>query len=165
MAILMLLNEECVLLVDTNTEFTRTFAEFYFGEHTAHKTNLVVAGDNTRAHVKMMFQDLIKDYCFCDISNEISVSELASYIHEHHPVSAVIINALDYHLANEEQKFIFDSLHPIRYLAEENDKGEFYFERVDNQCHDNHLSCNSKVAEATEDITQSLYRLDSEKQI
>jgi len=163
-AIDMLLNVDALLLVDTNTEFTKSFAECHFSEAHQRPSNLIVAGDNTRILVKMMFQELIKDYCYCDISNEISVSELASYLHEHHNVSAVLINAHDYTLADDEQKFIFNSLHPVRFLVEENELGEFYFERLLDVGHDNHLSCSSKVAEVTNDISESLCKMDSEEQ-
>lgn len=161
----MLSKVETYLLVDTNTEFTQAFASFYFAPEECRPSNLVVAGDNTRLLVKMMFQELIKDYSYCDISNEISVSELASYLHEHHVIAAVLINAHDYKLADDEQRFIFNSLHPVRFLVEENESGEFYFERLLDTAHDNHLSCSSMVAEATDDISESLCKLASEEQL
>lgn len=34
--------------------------------------------------VKLMFDELIKDYCYCDFSNEISVFELVSYLYEYY---------------------------------------------------------------------------------
>ena len=76
-----------------------------------------------RQLVKMMFDELIKDYCYCDFENEISVSELASYLHEHHDIQGVLFNHTDYLLADEKQRFIYNSLHKNRILINLDDTG------------------------------------------
>ncbi|MFC3031979.1 hypothetical protein ACFOEE_05570 [Pseudoalteromonas fenneropenaei] len=157
----MLITVGSMLLVDTNSEFTREFAEYY-ASISDTPCKLVVAGDNTRLLVKLMFQQRIQDYCYCDLSNEISVSELASYLHDHHHIDGVLISALDYHLADDSQRFIFNSLHPVRYLVVQDIDGNYHFERLLDSGFDNHLSCQGRVAEATDDIAETLCKLDSE---
>jgi hypothetical protein len=134
------------LLVDIDNEFSRAFAEHYFAK--AESSTLVVAGANSRQMVKLMFDELIKDYCYCDFSNEISVSELASYLHEHHTIQGVLINLTDYQLADDAQKFIYNSLHKIRYLVQQDEQG-FSFTPCPDAAHINHLSCQSEIAETT----------------
>ena len=134
------------LLVDIDDEFSRAFAQHYFAN--AENSTLVVAGANSRHMVKLMFDQLVKDYCYCDFSNEISVSELASYLHEHHDIQGVLINQTDYQLANDAQKFIYNSLHKIRYLVQQ-DGHSFSFIPCPDPAHINHLSCQSEIAETT----------------
>ena len=87
------------LLIDIDNDFSRALAghSFNSSENNAPST-LVIAGNNMRQLVKMMFDELIKDYCYCDFENEISVSELASYLHEHHDIKGVLFNHTDYYL-------------------------------------------------------------------
>ena len=134
------------LLVDIDNEFSRAFTEHYFAS--VEGSTLVVAGANSRHMVKLMFDELIKDYCYCDFSNEISVSELASYLHEHHSIKGVLINLTDYQLADDAQKFIYNSLHKIRYLVQQ-DGQSFSFTPCPDVAHINHLSCQSEIAETT----------------
>lgn len=137
------------LLVDIDSDFSRAFAEHYFAQK--KPATLIAAGANTRQLVKLMFDELIKDYCYCDFHNEISVSELATYIHEHHNIKGVLINITDYQLADNEQKFIFDSLHSKRFLVKQTEQG-FNFVSVTDQAHTNHLSCHSELAETSADV-------------
>ena len=137
------------LLVDIDNEFSRAFAQHYFAS--AENSTLVVAGANSRHMVKLMFDQLVKDYCYCDFSNEISVSELASYLHEHNDIQGVLINQTDYQLANDAQKFIYNSLHKIRYLVQQ-DGHSFSFTPCPDAAHINHLSCQSEIAETTADV-------------
>ena len=66
------------LLIDIDNDFSRALAGHSFNsfENNAPST-LVIAGNNMRQLVKMMFDELIKDYCYCDFENEISVSEIS----------------------------------------------------------------------------------------
>ena len=137
------------LLVDIDNEFSRVFTEHYFAS--VEGSTLVVAGANSRHMVKLMFDELIKDYCYCDFSNEISVSELASYLHEHHNIKGVLINLTDYQLADDAQKFIYNSLHKIRYLVKQEEQG-FSFAPCPDSAHINHLSCQTTIAETTTDL-------------
>lgn len=146
------------LLVDNDSEFTRQFAEHYFDGK--KKSTLVVAGSNTRVLVKLMFDELIKDYCYCDFENEISVSELATYVHEHHDVTGVLINKTDYLLADEKQRFIFNSLHGVRFLVSESDNG-FLFEAAPDDAQSNHLSCQSEIAETPLDLDSLCEKLNN----
>ena len=120
------------LLIDIDNEFSRTFAEYYF-KHTAPNTpsTLIVAGSNTRKLVKMMFDELIKDYCYCDLENEISVSELATYLHEHQDIQGVLFNNTDYLLA---------------------DDNGYTFNRITDEGFKNHLSCDTDIAETPKDL-------------
>ncbi|MGS0534816.1 hypothetical protein [Pseudoalteromonas sp. SaAl2] len=140
------------LLIDNDSEFSRQFTEHYFGQaNTNTPSTLVVAGINTRQLVKLMFDELIKDYCYCDFNNEISVSELASYLHEHHDIVGVLFNQTDYLLADDKQRFIFNSLHNVRFLVSEVEHG-YHFEPVTEQAHSNHLSCQDDIAETPHDL-------------
>jgi len=140
------------LLIDNDSEFSRQFTEHYFGQaNTNTPSTLVVAGINTRQLVKLMFDELIKDYCYCDFNNEISVSELASYLHEHHDIVGVLFNQTDYLLADDKQRFIFNSLHNVRFLVSEVEHG-YHFEPVTEQAHSNHLSCQDDIAETPQDL-------------
>jgi hypothetical protein len=135
------------LLIDIDNDFSRALAghSFNSSENNAPST-LVIAGNNMRQLVKMMFDELIKDYCYCDFENEISVSELASYLHEHHDIKGVLFNHTDYLLADEKQRFIYNSLHKNRFLVSQNEDG-FTFNPVTDPGHSNHLSCHTDIAE------------------
>ncbi|BED88094.1 MULTISPECIES: hypothetical protein [unclassified Pseudoalteromonas] len=140
------------LLIDIDNEFSRTFAEHYFKRATPNTAStLIVAGSNTRKLVKMMFDELIKDYCYCDLENEISVSELASYMHEHHDIQGVLFNKTDYLLASDNQRFIYNSLHEKRYLVSIDDSG-YTFNRITDEGFKNHLSCDTEIAETPKDL-------------
>jgi histone acetyltransferase (RNA polymerase elongator complex component) len=142
------------LLIDIDNEFSRSFADHYFNSTQRDSpSTLVIAGSNTRQLVKMMFDELIKDYCYCDLENEISVSELASYLHEHHHIQGVLLNKTDYLLANDTQRFIYNSLHEKRFLVSRNENG-FTFTPVPDPGHTNHLSCHTDIAETSQDLTE-----------
>jgi len=90
------------LLIDIDTKFSRAFAKYYVNNNDKTKAStLVAAGSNTRQLVKMMFDELIKDYSYCDLDNEISVSELINYLKEHHDLHGVLFNSTDYLLASD----------------------------------------------------------------
>ena len=149
------------LLIDNDSEFSRQFTEHYFGQaNTNTPSTLVVAGINTRQLVKLMFDELIKDYCYCDFNNEISVSELASYLHEHHDIVGVLFNQTDYLLADDKQRFIFNSLHNVRFLVSEVEHG-YHFEPVTEQAHSNHLSCQDDIAETPQDLNALNEKINS----
>ena len=140
------------LLIDVDNQFSRAFAGYYFNSVKRDTpSSLVVAGSNTRLLVKMMFDDLIKDYCYCDFENEISVSELASYLHEHHDIKGVLFNETDYLLADEKQRFIYNSLHDKRFLVSQKEK-RFIIKPVEEQGFSNHLSCHTDIAKTSDDI-------------
>nr|WP_081707854.1 hypothetical protein [Pseudoalteromonas sp. TB13] len=112
------------LLIDIDNEFSRAFAEYYVNNNGKTKTStLIAAGSNTRQLVKMMFDELIKDYSYCDLENEISVSELINYLKEHHDLHGVLFNSTDYLLASDKQRFIYNSLHEKRFLISLDDTG------------------------------------------
>ena len=140
------------LLIDVDNQFSRAFAGYYFN-NVMHNTpsTLVVAGSNTRVLVKMMFDDLIKDYCYCDFQNEISVSELANYLHEHHKIKGVLFNETDYLLADEKQRFIYNSLHDKRFLVSQKEK-QFLIKPLKEQGFSNHLSCHTDIVKTADDI-------------
>lgn len=149
------------LLIDNDSDFSRQFTEHYFAQANASEpSTLVIAGVNTRQLVKLMFDELIKDYCYCDFNNEISVSELASYLHEHHDIAGVLFNQTDYLLADDKQRFIFNSLHSVRFLVTEVDGG-YHFEPVTEQAHNNHLSCQTDIAETPQDLAALDEKLNS----
>jgi hypothetical protein len=110
--------------------------------------------------VKLMFDQLIKDYCYCDFSNEISVSELASYLHEHHDIAGVLYNQTDYLLADDKQRFIFNSLHSVRFLIKEIDDG-YLFEPVTDLAQNNHLSCQTEIAETPQNLDALCEKLNN----
>ncbi|AOT07177.1 hypothetical protein [Pseudoalteromonas luteoviolacea] len=138
------------LLVDSNWEFSQEFVEFVKSLAPDTPSQLIIAGDNTKQMLKMMFKDQIKDYSYCDFDNEISVSELATYLHEHHKIQGVLIYALDYNLADEKQKFIFNSLHAERYTIEQLANG-YDYHRINDTFNNNHLTCNSSLAATKHD--------------
>ncbi|WP_276753861.1 hypothetical protein [Pseudoalteromonas marina] len=142
------------LLIDIDNEFSRAFAGHYFNSAKRDApSTLVIAGANTRQLVKMMFDELIKDYCYCDFENEISVSELASYLHEHHDIKGVLFNQTDYLLADEKQRFIYNSLHEKRFLVTQDETG-FAFSPVKDEGFSNHLSCHTDIADTSVDIIE-----------
>jgi hypothetical protein len=124
--------------------------------------HLIVAGEDTRHLVKMMFDNLIKDYCYCDFANEISVTELAAYLLEHHQIAGVIIHDLDFHLANDEQRAIFNSLHPIRFLVELTPEG-YNYSQIPDSFQENHMSCHiDHLDEEDKSIAESLCKLEND---
>ncbi|MBQ4832845.1 hypothetical protein J8L70_06295 [Pseudoalteromonas sp. MMG010] len=148
------------LLLDTDSKFSHDFATHYFDQSKRQNpSTLIVAGGNTRQLVKMMFDNLIKDYSYCDISNEISVSELASYLHTHHQIKGVLLNKADYLSASKEQQFIFNSIHQIRFLVSQSENG-YYFESVGEKGHVNHLSCQTEIAQTSADLTELAIQLN-----
>ena len=146
------------LLIDHDSDFSRRFTEYYFGD--SKNSTLVIAGANTRQLVKLMFDQLIKDYCYCDFANEISVSELATYLHEHHEISGVLFNETDYLLADDNQRFIYNSLHTVRFLVSENEHG-FQFTPVADEAQNNHLSCQGDIAQTPQDLDALSEKLNS----
>ncbi|CAH9055987.1 hypothetical protein PSECIP111854_01698 [Pseudoalteromonas sp. CIP111854] len=149
------------LLVDSNMQFSREYTEFLKKHSANEESQIIAAGDNSRHLLKMMFDNLIKDYCYCDFANEISVSELATYLNEHHQICGVLISSVDYHLANKEQQFIFNSLHLVRYILVQQQDGSFEYEKLTDKANVNHLSCNGALSAVGEDIEASLCKLDS----
>ena len=136
----MALQDGCFLLVDSNWDFSLELVEHIKARQPGAASNIIIAGDNTKQMLKMMFNEQIKDYCYCDFDNEISVSELATYLHQHHKICAVLFYALDYHLASSEQRFIFDSLHRFRFIIEQSPAG-FEVSQLNASATINHLSC------------------------
>lgn len=135
------------LLIDIDNEFSRSFAEYTLNdEHVA----IIIAGINSRKLIKMVFDRLVKDYCYCDIENEISVSELASYLHQHHDIDGVLLNQTDYLLADDKQRFIYNSLHPQRFSVKQTEQG-YTLIPITDEAYSNHLSCYTDIAQTTMD--------------
>ena len=152
---------ENFLLIDSNADFSREFVSYQNQQFPDKPQHLIVAGENTRHLVKMMFDDLIKDYCYCDFANEISVTELAAYLLAHHKIAGIIIHDLDFHLANDEQRTIFNSLHPVRFLVESTQESYKYIKLPDN-FQENHMSCHHEhLNEDDLSIAQSLCKLEN----
>lgn len=143
------------LLIDIDNGFSRAFVIHYLGAKACAKLDIIVAGENTQKLVKMMFDELVKDYCYCDIENEISVSELASYLHQHHNIQGVLFNQTDYLLADDKQRFIYNSLHEKRYTIIQTNQG-YNIKTIKDECHSNHLSCDSDIAQAAQELTALL---------
>ena len=141
------------LLIDIDNEFSRSFIKHYINSNDPAKKDIVIAGANTQKLVKMMFDELVKDYCYCDIENEISISELASYLHEHHNVQGVLFNQTDYLLADDTQRFIYNSLHEKRYIISQTNHG-YDINPINEECHSNHLSCDTDIAQTAQELTE-----------
>tara|TARA_E500000178_G_scaffold328148_1_gene357851 strand:+ start:1800 stop:2273 length:474 start_codon:yes stop_codon:yes gene_type:complete len=149
------------LLIDIDNEFSRSFVKQYINTNDAAKKDIIIAGANTQKLVKMMFDELVKDYCYCDIENEISISELASYLHEHHNVQGVLFNQTDYLLADDKQRFIYNSLHEKRYIIIQTNHG-YDIKPINEECHSNHLSCHTDIAQTAQELAE-LAAPESEK--
>ena len=119
-----------------NSTLESSIVKQYINTNDAAKKDIVIAGANTQKLVKMMFDELVKDYCYCDIENEISISELASYLHEHHNVQGVLFNQTDYLLADDKQRFIYNSLHEKRYIISQTNHG-YDIKPINEECHSN----------------------------
>lgn len=143
------------LLIDIDNEFSRAFVIHYLDTKACAKLDIIVAGENTQKLVTMMFDELVKDYCYCDIENEISVSELASYLHQHHNIQGVLFNQTDYLLADDKQRFIYNSLHEKRYTIIQTNQG-YNIKPIKDECHSNHLSCDSDIAQTAQELTALL---------
>lgn len=143
------------LLIDIDNEFSRAFVKHYINTNDAAKKDIIIAGENTQKLVKMMFDELVKDYCYCDIENEISISELASYLHEHHNVQGVLFNQTDYLLADDTQRFIYNSLHEKRYMISQTNHA-YDINPINEECHSNHLSCDTDIAQTAQELTELL---------
>ncbi|NWL14369.1 hypothetical protein FHG08_01025 [Pseudoalteromonas sp. Scap03] len=141
------------LLIDIDNEFSRAFVKYYINTNDAAKKDIIIAGANTQKLVKMMFDELVKDYCYCDIENEISISELASYLHEHHNVQGVLFNQTDYLLADDTQRFIYNSLHEKRYIISQTNHG-YDINPINEECHSNHLSCDTDIAQTAQELIE-----------
>ena len=140
------------LLVDIDNDFSRALAEHYFSSAQNNTpSTLVIAGSNTRQLVKMMFDDLINDYCYCNFDNEISVCELANYLQEHHDIKGVLFNRADYLRADEKQRFIYNSLHTNRILVSKKEGG-FSFDPITERGYENHLSCHVNVVKTPKNL-------------
>ncbi|WP_440054051.1 hypothetical protein ACSLBF_14420 [Pseudoalteromonas sp. T1lg65] len=130
------------LLVDSNGEFSQELLDYLQSQAPQAPSDMIIAGDYTRQMLKMMFKQQVKDYYYCDFSNEISVTELASYLLDYHVINGVLLHALDYQLASREQKFIFNSLHPNRFLVDQTPQG-YTIKLVSTHPIHNHLTCHS----------------------
>ena len=105
------------LLIDIDNEFSRAFAQYNKNNNkSTTPCELIAVGSNTRQLVKMMFDEQIKDYCYCDLENEISVAELSHYLADHHSIHGVLFNSADYLLASDQQRSIYNSLNENRFL-------------------------------------------------
>ncbi|RZF77658.1 hypothetical protein EXT46_16140 [Pseudoalteromonas sp. CO325X] len=123
------------LLIDSDPLLSRAFC----ANPDAHA--VIVAGANTRHMVKLMFDQQVKDYCYCDFDNEISVAELSSYVSRHHSVAGVLVFACAYESASNSFKWVIDSLHENRLLI--NKQGaDYHLTPLTTPYHQNHLSCN-----------------------
>jgi hypothetical protein len=157
---LMLFDVADYLLIDIDNEFSKALIEHYLhNAEQAAPSGLIVAGANTRQLVKMMFNEQIKDYCYCDIENEISVTELASYLHEHHAIKGVLINHTDYLLADDRQRFIFNSMHETRLLVSHTEQG-YTFTPVAEKGYVNHLSCHTDSTRTAIDLSELALHLN-----
>ncbi len=123
------------LLIDHDTRTSRLLLE-------GHKSPpRVIAGTNMRELTRLMLDSLIGDYCYCDFSNEISVTELAGYLYEHHDIAGVLLFSPHYRAVGKHQQWIYDSLHPNR-LSYFPDELSYAFSPLMNPHTSNHLSCN-----------------------
>ncbi|MGO2168119.1 MAG: hypothetical protein ACTH3M_07440, partial [Pseudoalteromonas sp.] len=61
---------------------------------------------------------------------------------------------------DEKQRFIFNSLHTVRFLITEKDDG-FSFEAAPDDAQSNHLSCQSDIAETPQNLDAMFEKLNN----
>ena len=109
----MQLNGKTFLIIDHIPAVTRRFTMSL----TNTKTKLVVAGNNTRHLLRMMYDHLIEDYTYCDFNSEISVAELKQYVSTYHHIDGLYIFADYYEQQSAETKQLITSLHKHVFLV------------------------------------------------
>lgn len=98
------------LLLDTDPQSSRMlFAQKQFSD-------LVAAGANTRHLLLQMSSNHIKDFCYCDFNNEISVIELVNYAAKFHQVQGVLVFESAYRNGSAQFRALVNALHPRRVL-------------------------------------------------
>ncbi|TMP07100.1 hypothetical protein CWC11_07590 [Pseudoalteromonas sp. S3178] len=140
------------LLIDIDNEFSRAFAQYNKNNNkSSTPCELIAVGSNTRQLVKMMFDEQIKDYCYCDLENEISVAELSHYLADHHSIHGVLFNSADYLLASDQQRSIYNSLNENRFLINLDDT-EYTLSRITDDTLTEPLIAEHDIAHSTQEL-------------
>ena len=108
----MQLNRKTFLIIDHIPAVTRRFTMSL----TSTNSKLVVAGNNTRHLLRMMYDHLIEDYTYCDFNSEISVAELKQYVSTYHHIDGLYLFADYYQQQPSETKQLITSLHKQVFL-------------------------------------------------
>jgi len=111
----MILNEKKFLLIDN-----ASFSSRQFCHHLAEKNSKVIGtGENTRNLLRMMYDHLVEDYCYCDFTDEISISQMSVYLKNYHALDGVFICNNMFNEASSQKQKIIRGLHKNIYLVDE----------------------------------------------
>ncbi|SFC69690.1 hypothetical protein [Pseudoalteromonas denitrificans] len=124
----MLLNGNRFLLIDNPLFSTRQFCYFV----TEHKSTIIGTGEDTRKLLKMMYDHLIEDYCYCNFEDELSISQMTDYLDKYHHLSGVFICDDIYLNAKPSIKRVIKSLHNNIYLVNGDSINNFNISRLQN---------------------------------
>ena len=73
----------------------------------------------------------------------------------------MLFNQTDYLLADDKQRFIYNSLHEKRYIISQTNHG-YDIKPINEECHSNHLSCHTDIAQTAQELAE-LAAPESEK--
>jgi len=122
----MILNEKSFLLIDNPSFPSRRFCHFLI----ENKSTVIGTGDNTRNLLRMMYDHLVKDYCYCDFSDEISASYMSVYLNNYHDFDGVFISHKIFKIANSKKQEIIKGLHKNIYLVDEPSVNNFKISKL-----------------------------------
>lgn len=122
----MILYEKKFLLIDNPSFPSRQFCQ-YLKER---KSTLIGTGDNTRNLLRMMYDHLVEDYCYCNFDDEISASHMFVYLNNHHDFDGVFISRKIFKEAGPKEQGIIKGLHKNIYLVDEPEINNFKISKL-----------------------------------
>lgn len=122
----MILNEKNFLLIDDPSFSSRQFCNYL----TENNSKVIGTGENTRNLLRMMYDHLVEDYCYCDFSDELSISQMSVYLKNHHNLDGVFIFEKMFYEANTQKQKIIRRLHKNVYLVSENSHNDFQISKL-----------------------------------
>jgi len=117
----MILNEKNFLLIDDPSSPTRQFCH-YLKENNA---KIIGTGKNTRNLLRMMYDHLVEDYCYCDFNDELSISQMSVYLKNHHALDGIFIFENMFKEASIQQQKVIKGLHKNIYFVDEQSGNQF----------------------------------------
>ena len=122
----MLLNEKNFLLIDNPSFPSRQFCHYL----TEKNSKVIGTGENTRNLLRMMYDHLVEDYCYCDFADELSISQMSVYLKNYHALDGVFIFENMFKEASPQKQKIIKSLHKNIYLVDEPEINNFKISKL-----------------------------------
>jgi len=123
----MILNEKNFLLIDNPSFPSRQFCHYLSEQN----SRVIGTGENTRNLLRMMYDHLVDDYCYCDFNDELSISQMSVYLKNYHTLDGVFIFEDMYQEAGPQKQKIIKGLHENIYLVNEQSFNSFKISKLE----------------------------------